>query len=149
MTNGRPATTRSTHAGPIRRFEDLEVWQLGRELAKGVFRACRTQRLRTEPILCDQMKRAVVSICSNIAEGFERGSRKQHIEFAYISKGSAGELRCQVLLAADLELIEQTARDWLLVRCERCSRMLAAYLRQLKSTSDRFRGLKFEAGDAD
>jgi four helix bundle protein len=58
---------------------------------------------------------------------------------------SAGELRCQITLAHDLKLIDDKAHTWLFERTERCSRMLAAYLRHLKSTSTKFKGMKFES----
>ena len=74
----------------VQRFEDLRVWQAGRELVKGVYRATRTQALKSDPGLIDQMTRAAVSITSNIAEGYERGSRVQIIEFCFYAKGSAG-----------------------------------------------------------
>lgn len=88
------------------------------------------------------MKRAAVSIASNIAEGYERGTRKQQIESCYYAKGSAGELRSQVVTAHDAGLIDETARTWLLERCERCSRQLAAYIAHLQRTSTRIPGLK-------
>lgn len=132
----------------IRRFEDLEVWQVAQELAKGVYRAAQTQDLRNDYALINQMKRSAISISSNIAEGFERGSRKQHIEFAYIAKGSAGELRSQVILAREVGLIDDQAHAWLMERCETCSKMLSAYLSSLKRTSEEFRGLKFQIPEA-
>jgi four helix bundle protein len=127
----------------IRRFEDLEVWQVARQLAQGVYRAARTQGLRNDGALSGQMKRAAVSISSNIAEGFERGTRKQQIEFCYLAKGSAGELRSQVVLAHDVGMLGDKAHTWLIERCETCSRMLAAYIRNLKRSRDQFPGLKF------
>ena len=127
----------------IRRFEDLEVWQVARELAKGVYRAAKTQKLRDDYPLMNQMKRAVVSISSNIAEGYERGSRKQHIEFAYIAKGSAGELRSQLIIAHDVELLDEKAYSWLMERCDACSRKLSAYIKSLKASKAEFRGLKY------
>lgn len=139
------AATDAARRTKIRRFEDLEVWQLGRELVRGVYRAAKTQSLRSDFALANQMKRAAIGVCSNIAEGFERGTRKQQIEFCYIAKGSAGELRCQVILAHDVGLINEKARAWLIDRCERCSRMLAAYLKHLKATRDTIAGLKYES----
>jgi len=127
----------------VRRFEDLEVWQVARELAKGVYRAAKTQKLRDDYPLMNQMKRAVVSISSNIAEGYERGSRKQHIEFAYIAKGSAGELRSQLIIAHDVELLDEEAYSWLMERCDACSRKLSAYIKSLKASKAEFRGLKY------
>ncbi|MBI5866393.1 MAG: four helix bundle protein [Planctomycetes bacterium] len=144
MANGQKA-----ERGPIRRFEDLEVWQLARELVRGVYRAAQSQGLRRDLTLSSQMKRAAVSICSNIAEGYERGTRKQYIEFIYVAKGSAGELRCQVILAHDVGMLDTKAYDWLLERCESCSRMLAGYLKHLKATSGKFRGTKFDEGNSD
>jgi four helix bundle protein len=127
----------------IERFEDLDVWQMARELARGVYRACRRQKLGTDWALANQMKRAAVSISSNIAEGFERGTRKQQIEFCYVAEGSAGELRSQALLAHDVGLLDDTAAEWFTTMSERCSRQLHAYIRYLRRTQARMRGLKF------
>jgi four helix bundle protein len=128
----------------IQRFEDLEIWQIARELAKGVYRAAGSQPLRKDYAMANQMKRSAVSISSNIAEGFERGTRKQHIEACYIAKGSAGELRSQVIIAHDVGLLDDQACSWLSERCESCSRMLAAYIKRLKQTRDQFPGIKYE-----
>ena len=136
-------TSQSQSRPAIQRFEDLEVWQCARELAQGVYRATRTQALRRDRVLCDQMRRAAVSVASNIAEGFERGTRKQQIEFCFIAKGSAGELRCQVTIAHDLELLYARAHEWLSEKCEACSKLLAGYIRSLKLTQDRFPGVKY------
>jgi four helix bundle protein len=127
----------------IRRFEDLEVWQVARELAKRVYRAAQTQKLRNDYPLMNQMKRAVVSISSNIAEGYERGSRRQHIEFMYIAKGSAGELRSQLIVAHDVGLVDEDAYSWLTERCDACSRKLSAYIKSLKASKAEFPGLKY------
>jgi four helix bundle protein len=134
--------------GKIERFEDLLVWQVGREIARGVYRAAKTQPLARDRVLADQMKRAAVSIASNVAEGFERGTRKQNIEFCYIAKGSAGELRSHVHIAHDNGLIDDKASAWLLDRCENCSRMLAGYIRHLQATKTTIAGLKFEERQA-
>lgn len=88
------------------------------------------------------MKRSAVSIGSNIAEGYERGTRKQQVESCYYAKGSAGELRSQVITARDVCLIDETAYKWLLERCERCSRQLANYITHLQRSSARIPGLK-------
>jgi len=135
----------------VQRFEDLECWKAARTLARGVYRAVRSQSLRTDNVLSRQMKRAAVSISSNIAEGFERGTRRQQIEYCFIAKGSAGELRSQIILARDNDLLDEEAYGWLLERCERCSRLLHAYIRSLQKSAGRFRGLKYgkrEDGEA-
>jgi four helix bundle protein len=106
----------------IQRFEDLAVWQAGRELVNGVYRAARSQDLRKDRGLTSQMTRAAVSITSNIAEGHERGSRVQYVEFCFIAKGSAGELRSQVINAHDAGLLDDTAYSWLHDKCLDVSR---------------------------
>jgi four helix bundle protein len=126
----------------IRRFEDLEVWQRARELAKLVYQASHTQPLRADFGLADQMRRAAVSVGSNIAEGFEYGSRKQQIEACYRAKASAGELRSQAITARDVASIDADTFADLHRRCEECSRMLAAYIRKLEVTRAQFPGVK-------
>ncbi len=127
----------------IRRFEDLLVWKTARELARGVYRAAQTQSLSNDHALSNQMKRAAISISSNIAEGYERGTRKQQIEFCYTAKGSAGELRSQVIVAHDVGLLDDVAFGWLMESCDKCSRQLSAYLGHLKRFQSCIRGLKY------
>jgi four helix bundle protein len=127
----------------VKRFEDLQVWQAARELARRVYRASETQKLASDWALANQMKRAVVSIGSNIAEGFEKGTRKQQIEACYTPKGSAGELRSQIITARDVGLIDKRAFEWLHGRCESCSRQLQAYIAHLRRTRSTLRGPKY------
>jgi four helix bundle protein len=127
----------------VARFEDLEVWQTARELTKGVYRAARSQCLSQDRALADQMKRAAISIGSNIAEGFERGTRKQQLEFCYVAKGSAGELRSQIISTHDIELLDERAYVWLLGVCEKCARQLQAYIKHLRRTQKVYPGPKF------
>ena len=131
----------------IRRFEDLEVWQVAREIARGVYRAADSQPLGKDYALLNQMKRSAVSISSNIAEGYERGTRKQQIEYCYIAKGSAGELRSQIIVAHDVGLIDDQAYEWLCAKCESCSRMLAGYIHTLKKTIRKYPGTKYETSE--
>ena len=129
--------------------EKLDVWKKSARLATDVYKAFRESR---DFGFKDQITRSALSIPSNIAEGFERGSRRQHIEFTYIAKGSAGELRSQVIVAHDVGLLDEQAYTWLLEHCDLCSRKLSAYLRKLKETQGAYRGLKYnqecEAGDS-
>lgn len=127
----------------IERFEDLEIWQTARTLTKGVYQAARTQKLGTDHALSNQMKRAAVSIGSNISEGFERGTRKQFLEACYIAKGSAGELRSQVITAWDVGLLDQRAYEWLFSNCEQCSKQLYKFIRHLRITREKLPGSKY------
>jgi len=91
-------------------FEDLEVWRRSCELAVEVceaLRGCRDYGLR------DQIMRSAVSVPSNIAEGAERISRKEFAQFLGYAKGSAGELRTQIIIASRLGYIEDArAQRW-------------------------------------
>jgi len=127
----------------VLRFEELECWQAARELARGVYRAAQTQPLARDHSLQNQMKRAAISVSGNIAEGFERGTRKQQIELCHVAKGSVGELRSQVIIAHDVGLLDDGAFNWLRERCERCSRLLHGYIRSLRDSAARFPGDKF------
>ena len=126
-----------------KRFEELRVWQTARELTRGVYRAAERQKLGNDWALANQMKRAVVSIGSNIAEGFEKGTRKQQIEACYIAKGSAGELRSQIIAAHDVSLIDKRAYNWLHEKCETCSQQLQAYIGYLRRTRKDLPGPKY------
>jgi four helix bundle protein len=90
--------------------------------------------------LANQIQRAAVSTMSNIAEGFERGTTKEFINFLYIAKGSSSEVRSQVYVAFDLGYISQTECDDLVHRCEILSRRLYSFIEYLKRTP--FKGPK-------
>lgn len=88
----------------IERFEQLIAWQKSKELTVliyGLFKNNKDFSFR------DQMQRASVSIMNNIAEGFERKSNKELINFLYIAKGSCGEVRSMLIVANELKYIEE------------------------------------------
>ncbi|MEW6198310.1 MAG: four helix bundle protein [Planctomycetota bacterium] len=131
------------------RFEDLAVWQTARELARGVYRAAESQAVGRDYAMLNQMKRAAVSTSSNIAEGYERGTRRQHIEACYVAKGSAGELRSQIIVAHDVGLLDDVAFAWLMEHCDKVSRHLASYLRHLQRSQRAIPGMKYIAPPTD
>ncbi len=84
------------------RFEELEVWQESRELARRIYALTQERGLKGDWDLCRQIRRAAVSVMSNIAEGFERGSTKEFVHALYIARGSAGEVRSQLYVIMDV-----------------------------------------------
>ncbi|OYQ34405.1 four helix bundle protein [Flavobacterium cyanobacteriorum] len=89
-------------------FEEIIAWQRARELNTEIYRLTNENGLFAKDYgLRDQMRRASISISSNIAEGFERETAKEFIRFLYIAKASAGEFRSQLYLASDLGYISQ------------------------------------------
>jgi four helix bundle protein len=108
----------------VTRFEDLAVWKKSKELSPGIYRMTNEGRFSRDFGLKDQIRRAAVSVMSNIAEGFERYSRSEFRHFLSIARGSASEVRSQLHLAYELGSEPEFARQ--LDLCLEISRMLAA-----------------------
>jgi len=105
----------------IEKFEDLDVWRNALELCVanyGKFKDCKDYAFK------DQICRASVSIPSNIAEGFEKQSNKEFIHFLFIAKGSAGEVRTQLMLAFRLGLVTESDYHFLLENTRKISAQL-------------------------
>lgn len=95
----------------IQSFEDLAVWQKGIELVKQVYLLTNDSEIRRDFGLRDQLRRAAVSIPTNIAEGFERASREEYLLFLNIAKGSAGEVRSLLRVALEVNYLDQARHD--------------------------------------
>ncbi len=96
----------------VRSFESLRVWHLARRLTVQVYSVARKDSFARDFGLRDQVCRAAVSVMSNVAEGFERGSRKEFAHFLRIARGSAAEVRAQIYAAEDLGYVDpETARQ--------------------------------------
>lgn len=89
----------------IQKFEDLIAWQKARLLSREIYKVTRTARFSKDWALADQIRRAAISILSNIAEGFERGSRSEFHQFLVVAKGSCREVRSQLYVALDVEYL--------------------------------------------
>ena len=85
----------------IKTFEDLEAWQKARELTREIYVFSKKGSFAKDYGLRDQIRRACVSIMSNIAEGFERNGDKEFFQFVSVAKGSSGEVRAQLYVALD------------------------------------------------
>src|SRR4030042_3116088 len=92
--------------GRIEKYEDLIAWQKARELTKNIYKITRQGEFSKDFGLRDQIRRASVSIMSNLAEGFERGGRSEFHQFLVIAKGSCAELRSQLYVALDNNYID-------------------------------------------
>ena len=117
----------------IESFEDLRVWQKGIELVKQIYLLTAEGKLKRDFGLRDQLQRSAVSVPTNIAEGFERSSRKDYIRFLLIAKGSAGEVRSLLRVALELCFIDQTRYDDLRTSLLELSRSLAAQIKSLQT----------------
>lgn len=108
----------------IETFEDLKVWQKGIELVKQIYLVTKDGELSKDFGLRDQLRRASVSIPTNIAEGFERYSRKEYLNFLNFAKGSAGEVRSLLRVALEVGYLEQQIYTQLYNQAIELSRML-------------------------
>ena len=126
----------------IKRFEDLEAWQLSRELTNQIYTITKRESICRDFSFVDQIRKAAISIMNNIAEGFERGSNKDFVKFLFIARGSAGEVRSLLYLGldqADLSNSEfEEGRDL----CIRCCQVIWGLIRSLRSKSGWITGIK-------
>lgn len=115
------------------RFEDLEVWQKAKELTNLMYRLSSDGSFARDFGLRDQIRRAAVSIMSNIAEGFESLTQAIFIQYLARAKGSAGELRAQLYIARDQKYITDDEFQSAVTLAETCSRKLARLIHYLES----------------
>lgn len=109
------------------RFEDLEVWKRSARLGAELYKATRDLK---DWGFRDQITRAGLSISSNIAEGFERGSHRDCARFFSITKGSCGEVRSQLYIGQDIGYVDAEQAGAWVQECKEISRMLAALIKR-------------------
>jgi four helix bundle protein len=118
-------------------FRKLDVWHVARRLTESVY-----QRTRNSPSdetfgLRAQMRRASVSVCSNIAEGCGRSGDAEFARFLSIATGSASELECETIIALDLGFLDQNTHDDLIAVIVEVKRMLGGLLGAVRPSSRR------------
>ena len=116
----------------ITRFEDLDCWKEATLLSIEIYCISSEGEFGKDFGFRDQIRRAVVSIASNIAEGKERETISEFIRFLYIAKGSAGELRTQLYIANKIGYIDDLKFKELNDKVERLSGMIANLIKALK-----------------
>lgn len=123
----------------FRNFEDIDAWRAGRKLTQAIYAASRSGGFARDYALRDQMRRACISVTSNIAEGFERDSDRAFLHFLSIAKGSAGEVRSQLYVALDEGYIDRKTFDELsslaLETIRRTSKLMTYLHRCTQSTT--------------
>ncbi len=123
-------------------FEELPVWQNARELGSLVYKTVVEGKISKDYGLRNQIQKAVVSVSSNIAEGFERGSKREFIQFLYVAKGSCGELRSQLYIAKDLGYLDNGDSNTLIKSASNTSKQINGFIKYLKTS--RFEGQKYK-----
>ena len=125
----------------INTFEDIQAWQKARELTRAIYKVSSADSFNKDFGLKDQIRRASVSVLSNIPEGFERNGSKEFLHFLSIAKGSAGEVRAQLYIAFDLEYISKTEFDDFSKLATDTSKMIGGFMTYLKNSD--LKGAKF------
>ena len=115
----------------IERFEDIKAWQAARDLVSAIYRVTAQGQFAKDFGLRDQVRRASVSMMSNIAEGFERSSDREFRRFLYIAKGSAGEVRSHLFVAVDLGYITAEEFSDLRTKSEEVAKSLSGFITYL------------------
>jgi four helix bundle protein len=118
----------------IQRYEEIQSWQKARELTSWIYAVTQQDAFARDWGLRDQIRRAAVSVMSNIAEGFERGSRQEFIQFLSVAKASAGEVQSQLYAALDQEYIapEQFTQGYAL--CDDTMRLIGGFISYLRQS---------------
>jgi four helix bundle protein len=129
----------------IQRFEDFDAWKRARALTRRVYSVTGAGSFARDFELRGQIRRAAVSVMSNIAEGFERDGTKEFLQFLSTAKGSAGEVRSQLYVALDAGHIDQATFDELYALVCEVSRLVRGLMRYLQSTD--IRGQKYLPSD--
>ncbi len=125
----------------IKRLEDLEIWNKGLSLVEQIYAV--TQKFPKEELygLSSQLRRAAVSIPSNIAESFARFHNKEYKQLLYIALGSCAETKTQIIIASRLGYIEKKKKDILVQEIEQISRMTMGLIKKL-NTNDQILNTK-------
>jgi four helix bundle protein len=118
----------------IKRFEEIKAWQEARKLTNMVYEVTKHQYFAKDFGLADQIRRAAISIMSNIAEGYEGQSKNDFVKFLYYAKRSAGEVRSQLYVALDQEYLSAKEYDFLLSQAETCVKMISKFISYLEKT---------------
>ena len=126
----------------VQRFEDLEAWQIARELANQIYKITKQESVCRDFGFLDQIRRAAISIMNNIAEGFERGSNKDFVRFLFIARGSAGEVRSLLYLGLDQGYLTNSEFSECRDLCIRSGQIIWALIKGLRKKVDFITGMK-------
>jgi len=116
----------------ITRFEDIEAWKKARNLVKEIYSVTSKGHFVKDYSLKEQIRRASVSIVSNIAEGFSRQTDREFIQFLYMAKGSVSEVQSQLYVASDLDYLRKDEFSKLYNDADEVAKLISGFIRYLK-----------------
>jgi len=122
--------------GEIQSHRDLVAWQLGVRLAREIYLVSERFPSHEKYGLCNQVRRAAVSVPSNIAEGYGRGTRQDYLRFLRMARGSVFEIDTQLLIARELGYLDQDSHTTIEATLHECGRVLAGLIRSIEAGTD-------------
>ena len=117
----------------ITSFEEIEAWRTAKELAKIIYMLSEEGKFSRDFGLKDRIRRASVSVMSNISEGFESQTQMQFVHYLGLAKASAGEVRCQLYVSQDLGNIAEEQFTEVFAMAEKASRQIARFINYLEA----------------
>ena len=126
----------------FKKFEEIECWKKARELTRRVYEVSGKGNFAKDFGLKDQIRRAAVSIMSNIAEGHDRSGTGEFVQFLANAKGSAAEVRCQLYVALDQGYINDNDFHELTNLATDTGRMIAGLMTYLRGSA--YKGTKYK-----
>ena len=126
----------------IEKFEEIEAWQKARELTQEIYRVTNQGAFAKDFGLRDQIRRASVSIMSNIAEGFGRGGNREFVQFLSMAKGSVSEVQAQLYVAVDAGYLAKDQFDQLYSLSQSTGNLIGGFIRYLAASEHK--GAKYK-----
>ena len=130
---------------PAKSFEDLLIFQEARGIAVEIRRVTRACPFSADRVLVHQVRRAALSVVSNIAEGFERGSRAEFTRFLNFAEGSCGEIRAQMLVASEQNYISKKECEDFCLKAKKISAGLSNLGRYLSQPGEKTNNTKSQS----
>lgn len=127
----------------IERVEDLEIWKLAKDIANRIYDLSSVGKFNQDFVLRDQVRRAAVSLFSNIAEGYERNGNREFLQFLSIAKASCDEVRAQMIFACDRNYIRNEELAAISEELKSLSRQIGGFCRYLRQSE--LKGPKFNS----
>lgn len=129
----------------FKKFEEIECWKKARELTRRVYQITNAPAFARDFALKDQIRRAAVSVMSNIAEGYDRSGTAEFVHFLATAKGSAAEVRCQLYVAADQGYLQGDNFAELNSLASETGSMVGGLMKYLRGSG--YKGTKFKTGE--
>jgi four helix bundle protein len=122
----------------VRKFEDLRIWQDGMDLVEEIFGV--TSNFPKSEIygLTNQIRRAVISVPSNIAEGCGKNTKKDFVRYLYNSLGSIKEVKCQLIIARRLNFLDKDSGEKIIDESDRLAGMLMKFIKKVSSEDSKY-----------